>query len=211
MKNEPQPHHKTNPHLTLTTITAKRGYYLTQICEDPYIQQMLNNKANDKHYIYSGHKPIPIKTCEKIYNLLNKLKPQVCVETGVSSGVTTTYILAALKMNGSGTLTSIDCQEGGWLIPEGLKDIWTFKVGYTRDVLPTLLNPIEFFFHDSLHTYHNMMFELEWAWKMLAKGGVIIVDNIATPVSPNNAFWVFATNHHLQPQFLSESTGMLKL
>ena len=189
-----------------TTIMSK-----LKMVDNDSIKHLFDNMTNDNHYIYTTHRHMSFQTCEKIFKIVSLLKPQVCVETGVSGGVTTTYILAALKANGFGSLTSIDCRpQCGWLIPEELKDIWTFKVGYARDVLPTLTKQIDFFFHDSLHTYHNMMFELEWAWSMLKEGGVMIVDNIATPVSPNNAFWVFATNHHLQPQFLSESTGMLK-
>ena len=52
------------------------------------------------------------------YYLIRKLKPEIIVETGVWHGISTAYILLALKANSSGKLFSIDLpaymEEGGY-------------------------------------------------------------------------------------------------
>jgi predicted O-methyltransferase YrrM len=45
---------------------------------------------------------------EIFYILMRKIKPKIVVETGVSFGVTSSFILQAMENNGYGTLYSID-------------------------------------------------------------------------------------------------------
>jgi hypothetical protein len=40
------------------------------------------------------------------------------------------------------------------------------------------VGPIDFFIHDSLHTFRNILFELNAAWKALNPGGVVVADDI---------------------------------
>ena len=47
------------------------------------------------------------------------------------------------------------------------------------------------FFHDSEHSYENMMFEFTTAWPYIVKRGIIIADD----VNRNNAFDEFADSH----------------
>jgi predicted O-methyltransferase YrrM len=42
------------------------------------------------------------------YILMRKIKPKIVVETGVSFGITSSFILQAMEENGFGTLYSID-------------------------------------------------------------------------------------------------------
>jgi len=102
-----------------------------------------------------------------LYILCRRGKPDVVVETGVASGVSSTHILGALEQNQRGRLYSID-QPGwmgdlsGWLIPDYLKSRWQLIAGRSSEKLAPLLKtvaPIDVFLHDSDHSYPNMLRE----------------------------------------------------
>ena len=128
---------------------------------------------------------------EDFYVMLRMLTPEIVVETGVASGVSTAFILKALEDNNQGTLYSIDYpwreldeefpfpegKEPGFVIPEYLRRRWILKVGKSKDILPNLLNElgrVDVFLHDSEHTYENMMFEYSTAWGYLSRGGLLL-------------------------------------
>jgi Methyltransferase domain len=124
-----------------------------------------------------------------IWCLIRHLKPRRIVETGVAHGVSSRFILEALKINGSGHLWSIDLpplertlhQEIGIAVGKGHPDRWTFIRGSSRRRLPKLLSDIgqiDLFIHDSLHSEHNVRFELDCVARCLAPNGVIVVDDI---------------------------------
>ena len=206
---------RKNKILYIMSDTAKKQKYeklkkhfglndamLKEYQTDQNISELFGRMKLDNTYVYSGHKQLPMKTCEAVYSIVRATRPKLCVETGVSAGISSSFILSALKRNNYGKLVSIDCQDKcGWLIQDELKDIWTFKVGYTKDVLPTIKQKIDFFLHDSLHTYQNMFFELEWAFQHMKKGGIIIADNIGT----NNAFFDVAKKHNQGTLFIPSS------
>lgn len=145
----------------------------------------------------------PHDACIFIYALVRALKPAIVLETGVASGMSSSYILAALEANKNGRLYSIDLpheseklqqksqktieqhslpkEQTGWLILNELRSKWTLRVGKSSEVLPALLKDlgqIDIFLHDSAHTYENMMFEYETVWPYLKDGGVLVSDNI---------------------------------
>jgi predicted O-methyltransferase YrrM len=132
------------------------------------------------------------KACEIFYALVKLASPKVAVETGVSAGVSSAMILSAVE-SVEGRVLSIDINENaGWLIPHELKPRWTLLIGPSRKILPNLLSdqaPIDFFFHDSDHSYENMMFEFHEAWKALRSGGMLVSHDI----SVNTAFRDFAS------------------
>jgi predicted O-methyltransferase YrrM len=121
------------------------------------------------------------------------VRPAIAVETGVAYGVTSAYILAALDANARGTLHSVDLAplggDASWvgaLAPERLRSRWKLHVGSSRARLPEILalGPVDFFLHDSLHTYSTMRWELKSAWAALRPGGVMMADDIQS----NDAF-----------------------
>jgi len=143
-----------------------------------------------------------------LYATIRHVRPRCVVETGVASGLSSSFILQALTMNGHGRLYSIDLghqasgpgsvgppigarqpgTEGvppglmvGWLVPSDLRSNWTLIVGDSRTELPSLLRRVEtvdLFFHDSRHTYGHMTFEYRTAWDYLRDGGYLISDDI---------------------------------
>jgi hypothetical protein len=124
-----------------------------------------------------------------IWCLTRHLRPKNVVETGVAHGVTSRFILEALKRNGDGHLWSIDLppldrswhQQIGIAVGAGHSDRWTYIKGSSRRRLPRLLydlGQIDLFIHDSLHTERNVRFELDRTWPMLGPKGAIVVDDI---------------------------------
>ena len=124
------------------------------------------------------------------YLVARSLCPSTVVETGVCYGVTSAFLLQALKVNGSGHLHSVDLPPlrkdaelyVGRFVPAELRGLWTLHRGSSRRILPPLLSklgPIDIFVHDSLHTYRNMQNEFALAWASLRPGAILISDDVA--------------------------------
>jgi predicted O-methyltransferase YrrM len=161
--------------------------------QDPPLRRheadMARRQANDtSHGIDSRHDgdAVLARCC---YALVRALRPHTVVETGVAHGVTSAYILAAMKENGSGRLHSIDLpphdagaeKAVGVLVAPHLRERWTLHRGISRRLLPALLRElggIGMFVHDSLHTYRNMHMEFDQALSVLRPGGAIVADDI---------------------------------
>jgi predicted O-methyltransferase YrrM len=152
-----------------------------------------------------------------LYAAIRALRPEVAVETGVASGASTLYILSAMKRNCNGVLHSVDLppefrpnqeynaiareelpihRDPGWLVPEALRKGWTLHVGDTVTATPRVLEAlgtVDFFFHDSEHTYDVMTLEYRVALRHLAKRGVIGSDDVLW----NDAFRDFTRENGL--------------
>ena len=183
-------------------VKATRLYKTKQ----PYLLELKNND-----YIRHLHMTIPklsfaapfgsigLLACSHIYAIIRERQPNLIIETGIGRGVTTTFILAALLKNGKGKLISIDKgSETGQLVFNGLKLNWDKRIGKTSDILPTIIDPIDIFLHDSLHTYENMSFEFEWANQHMPSGGIIMSHDIGT----NNSLYDFARKINKPVQYL---------
>ena len=129
------------------------------------------------------------------YALCRLKRPRVVIETGVSYGITSAYILQAMEVNGCGRLVSIDLPplgadaavDVGRAIPERLRGRWRLELGSSRRLLGRLAAehaPVEIFIHDSLHTYGNVRWELRTMAPFLAEDGVGVCDDIES----NSAF-----------------------
>jgi predicted O-methyltransferase YrrM len=85
-----------------------------------------------------------------VYAVVRATRPDVVVETGVATGVTSAYLLAALEDNGHGALHSIDLPPTdmvaaghvGAAIPADLKARWTYHWGSSRRLLSKVLRPV---------------------------------------------------------------------
>jgi predicted O-methyltransferase YrrM len=151
---------------------------------------------------------VPIETEGKfLYALCRALKPEKVVETGPGTGISSSFILKALEANGSGEMWSIEAGvlaisplklNFGQFVPESLRGRWHLIMGESEKLLPNLLNDlksVDFFFHDSDHSYENMSWEFEKAWPYVRKGGILAADDI----NFNNAFRDFCSKHQLTP------------
>jgi len=105
-----------------------------------------------------------------LYLLIRLTQPDTIIETGVSSGASSAYILRSLHDNNRGRLYSIDLppanlpegKESGWIVPQYLRNRWSLHIGDSKELLESLLDSvgeIDCFIHDSLHTHEHMLWE----------------------------------------------------
>jgi predicted O-methyltransferase YrrM len=149
-----------------------------------------------------------------LYIICRKKRPDIVVETGVASGVSSSHILGALEQNKQGQLYSIDLSEpqenqSGWLIPDYLRYRWHLIVGKSSEKLAPLLKKlswIDIFLHDSDHSYQNMFREFQTVWPCLKGGGLLLSHNI----DYNEAFSDFYRDRSTQGYYLEDMGGIIK-
>jgi len=129
-----------------------------------------------------------------LYTAVRVLRPSVVVETGVGSGVSSTFLLSAMERNDFGRLYSVDLpllenrllpegEHTGWIIPDRLRYRWELTVGDSRAELPKLferLGTVDAFFHDSDHSYDHMTWEFSLAYPHVRTGGMILSDDVTS-------------------------------
>lgn len=125
---------------------------------------------------------------EVLYILIRRIRPKILVETGVSFGVTSSFILQALEDNGEGKLYSIDLpfqfakeNETGSLVPIRLRHRWKLILGDSKTELSSLLNDlkrIDFLFIDGDHTYEGVKRDFLMYSPLVRKGGIIAFHDI---------------------------------
>jgi len=137
---------------------------------------------------------------ETLYVIVRLIKPDIMIETGVGAGISSTYILRAMELNGKGRLYSIDLPDetglSGWAVPDELRSYWDLRLGSSMDLLPALLKetgPIDIFLHDSDHSYKNMMFEFRTIWPYLKNNSIFL----AHDVGRNDALFDFCNEAHI--------------
>jgi predicted O-methyltransferase YrrM len=152
-----------------------------------------------------------------LYWLVRRLNPKMIVQTGVSNGLSSAFMVLALVKNGAGgRLRAIDLpaefnpddpswtvkgtvygvaipqgKTSGWIVPDAYRDRIEVWSGDAKTLLPKLVDnvdSIDMFFHDSDHTYDHMMFEFREAKRKLRAGGLVVADD----VSWNASVWDFA-------------------
>jgi predicted O-methyltransferase YrrM len=155
-----------------------------------------------------------------LYWLVRRMQPRTIVQTGVCNGLSSAFMVLALAKNGpGGRLHAIDLphvfdpadpawtrpgevygviipegERSGWLIPDALRDRVELWSGDAAVLLPKMVagvDSIDMFFHDSDHTYRHMTFEFEQVLPRLAKGGLLVADDIAW----NASLWDLADRH----------------
>ena len=155
-----------------------------------------------------------------LYILCRILRPRIVVETGVANGFSSASILQALEDNQAGEHYSIDlhCREGvtipvskelGWVIPEHLKHRWRLTLGESFRVLPHILKELEtidFFLHDSRHTYRTMMKEYTIVWPYLHKGNLLLSHDVGF----NDAFLDFCDKVGYTPAVINGIGAIVK-
>jgi hypothetical protein len=126
---------------------------------------------------------------ELIYALVRATRPDAVIETGVATGVTSAFALAALEDNRHGELHSIDLPPRalvasglvGSVIPPSLRHRWHPRWGDARRLVPRVLEQTggrRVFVHDSDHGYQAMRCELECAWHAFGPGDWIVADDV---------------------------------
>ena len=170
-----------------------------------------------------GNKPVHLFG-KFLYFIVRCAKPAVMIETGVAHGVSSWTILNAIHKNGTGKLYSIDLpnldlksynpqnisQQSGWAVPDLLRKNWELQLGSSNELLPALvqkLGKVDIFFHDSDHSYKNMMFEFKEVYPAIKENGLIISDD----VHKNESFRDFVNAEDIVGiQFLTKGGAAVK-
>ena len=143
---------------------------------------------------YYAQFPAPLD----LYALVRLAEPRTLVESGVSSGVSSTFMLLGAAANGRGRLHSIDYPvsrtrrrggapwaippglSSGWGVPESLRQGWDLRIGRSEDLLKPLLDelgPLDFYCHDSPVDVGHFRFEMETILGHLGPGSLVVADN----------------------------------
>ncbi len=164
---------------------------------------------------------------ELLWRLVRDRRPGKVVETGVCNGLSSAVILAAMDLNGTGELISVDLPEFsdpalntvsywdgkggavipagcevGWLAPKQYRHRWRLLLGRADELLPEALSGgCDIFIHDSEHSYENQLFEFRAGWKALRSGGVLV----ATDINWSDAFDEFCREARPKKQFVDHS------
>lgn len=210
--------------------------YVAEIRSDFYFNRCVweklgrfKNYLTDYKYKWTGE--ISEETGVLLYAIMRYLKPTTVLETGVANGISTAYILSALKRNKQGRLFSVDfpCKQGmesyfnpkeialipsdedpGWVIPPEFKKRWQLILGRTSEQLVGIckrLGRIDVFYHDSEHSYQNMWWEYSTVWPFLKQKAILLSHDVRL----NNAFTDFCNHKNLPGKSLvyKNSLGML--
>ncbi len=139
----------------------------------------------------------------ELHALVRLLRPRHVVEVGVSSGVSSAYLLDALELNGRGTLHSVDLPQHprpnrrrpavpsaswtlppgrstGWAVPFALRKRWDLRLGDKAAVLPLLADELEeigLFVYDVPHRDATSRDEFDRMDPRMPPGSVAIVDH----------------------------------
>jgi predicted O-methyltransferase YrrM len=185
-----------------------------QKCSDDSIDRAYEDLAHNRGFweeteqklsLYAKNYGLQMtKELSALYLLVRLFQPNQMVETGVSAGVSSVYILSAMEDNNMGRLYSIDLPpdnlpEGksvGWVVPDNLRKRWSLHIGNSLDLLGPVLSSIgtiDCFVHDSLHTYDHMRWEFNTAWKYLRPGGLFLSHDVGA----NDAFFDFMSENSI--------------
>ena len=169
---------------------------ITGVCLTPNELFQFYNKNIQKIKQVYGDKQFSVISLDEAVTLYFSIlfqKPKIVVETGVSDGMSSLFILKALDNLDIGKLYSVDFpdvgmpvvygKEPGWIVPEQLKTKWDLLIGKSVRKLPKLLDmlgTIDIFIHDSEHSYQNMIFEFNCALQHIHVGSLIISDDVTS-------------------------------
>lgn len=136
----------------------------------------------------------------ELHAIARLLRPEHVVEVGVSSGVSSAYLLAALDRNGRGMLHSVDLPQApsrssngrgsswsippgkssGWAVPSRLCAQWDLRLGDKADVIPQLaeeLRRVDLVVYDVPHEEADLVREFALLNPRMPAGAVAIVDH----------------------------------
>ncbi len=221
-----------------------------QLCEDmmaeaatvPGFEQVMERKAFIDDYMaalgqrYHSHYLagwVNLTDAQFLYWIVRRLKPKTILQTGVSNGLSSAFMMLALAKNGAeGTLHVVDVpaifnaadpnwtrggqvfgfvipegKTSGWMVPDIYRDRFEVQIGDAKVLLPQLvdrLKAVDMFYHDSDHSYNHMAFEFEQAKRKLAPNSVVVADDI----SWNASLWDFADKYRLPSYNYCGSMGV---
>ena len=134
-------------------------------------------------------------------------KPALIVETGTQDGLGAAVLTRALQRNREegypGMLLTFDIQpDSGWLLDQSAAENFMIIIEDTKTALAKHLQQrrVDFFIHDSNHSYDHELFELKTVTRYANEHAVLISDN----AHGGNAMRDFCKAHDLRFHFFKE-------
>jgi hypothetical protein len=184
-------------------LSGRRLEACEQAIEEAQGQRKLFNHLAREHRSEGRRSYIEIDAPLELHALVRLGRPTHVVEVGVSSGVSSAYLLRAMELNGRGTLHSVDLpklaakrengghvardswslppgRSSGWAVPFPLRKRWDLRLGNKTDVLPLLaeeLPRVDLLVYDVPHRDVTTKEEFARLAPLLPRGGVVIVDH----------------------------------
>jgi predicted O-methyltransferase YrrM len=124
---------------------------------------------------------------EFLLRLVREIAPGRCLELGTAVGISTAYQAAALELNGSGRLTTLEGAKTWASVAEeglsvlGLADRATVRTGAIDETLATALDEIgsiDYAYLDADHSEQATMRHFDMILPHVAPGGVVVLDDI---------------------------------
>ena len=166
-------------------------------------ERVLFRHLDRMHRLGGRSSYIEIDAPLELYALVRLLRPTHVVEVGVSSGVSSAYLLRALDRNRKGTLHSVDLPKkeatprsgtrsrqpswsippghsSGWAVPFPLRRRWDLRLGDKKEVLPLLgeeLRSIGLFVYDVPHSEEQAALDFAAVDRRMGVGAVAIADH----------------------------------
>jgi predicted O-methyltransferase YrrM len=203
---------RTIGRLTKTPTATVNAYYDEIRRPAEFVAQIESNLAK------YGQLPLGFAgSAPELYTIARIVRPSLVVETGVANGISSAFILEAMRKNDKGKLISVTLPGGldplipsgtdvGWVVPGTLRDRWSLQLGASSQLLPEIVRqqgPVDIFFHDSDHSYENMLMEFETVWPCVKPGGYLLADD----VWQNNALSDFCKKNLVKASYL-RNTGI---
>jgi len=160
-------------------------------------------KQGEFYPLYYDSNP---RTLELLRLLIKEIRPAIVVETGVANGASTRTLLSSFKEFEliDSKLFSLDVDPRVATPDLVGHPQFNFVLVDSPDSFLTAMKEIQvvdFFYHDSDHSYENQMLEYTVAWEMLNSAkGVLVSDDI----NWSNAFLDFCKKVNRVPLLLSD-------
>jgi predicted O-methyltransferase YrrM len=163
------------------------------------VNAVLERLFREKEVVHrSGHRcrvvppGINARRGEYLFQLVRAHRPALSLETGFAYGVSTLFIVEALRQNGSGHHVVIDPHEltrydglGLRHLEEaGLARYVTFHDEPSERCLPRLVSEglrIDFAFVDGQHLFDHVVTECLFLAQLLRAGGILVIDDTNLP------------------------------
>jgi hypothetical protein len=167
-----------------TNEIVEHGAIISELCEN----------ISRTGRTYYAQFPAPIE----LYAFVRLTLPEMLVESGVASGVSSTFMLLGTVANSHGRLHSIDLPvvrdkkrgglpwsiprglSSGWAVPGAVRQGWDLRLGRSEDLLQPLceeLGSVDLYCHDSPVSAAHFGFEMKAITEHLRPGSLVVADN----------------------------------
>lgn len=125
-----------------------------------------------------------------LYSLVRAVKPTIIVEYGMSYGISTLHLAAAVRDNGAGHIVTTEMSSQKLAAAQatfaeaGVSDLITVLEGDARTTLKTITEPVQFVLLDGWPDLDLAVIQI--LEPVLASGALIVGDNVN--LDPNHAY-----------------------